>query len=133
MNQLILSTFFHSQQIRTVPPDAKDQQTGQSEIPIEIEPLEGSKLYHALPPMFDDNKVIYGFVTSNKELDARFSLTPDNNYGNRYIIMRESANHFITMFVSDDETKMNFIRFEKKEVIMLLKDAYHPNPEFIYK
>lgn len=127
MNNITLTTLFPPQSIRTVLEKAKDRNTIPTEIPIEIEPLEGSRLYRVLPDIFEDNKIIYGFVTANPALDSHFFPISAGDYGKRYIIIRESANHFIVMFVSDDERKMNFLWFDKKDIIELLKDAYHPN------
>lgn len=127
MNNVTLTTLFPPQSIRTVLEKDKDRNIIPTEIPIEIEPLEGSKLYCVLPDIFEDSKIMHGFVSANPALDSHFFPISAGDYGKRYIIIRESANHFITIYVSDDERKMNFLRFDKKDIIELLKDAYHPN------
>ena len=123
-----LSELFSSKDFRTIDKSGRDNPINKSKyIPIEIELLEGSRLYDAFPAFFSGDPVIYGYITENATLNSHFTLTPENKYGNRYIIIRESTLHMLLIFVSDDEEKMNFLRFEKDDFFDLANKALHPN------
>lgn len=126
MNDSTLTTLFSSSEIRTVHKDNKNKFQTPNEIPFEFEPLESSKIYQVLPDFMRDNPVIFGFVLDNPTLDTHFEPVNENDYGNRYLIFRETANHFIVLFVSDNEKNMHFIRYEKDEIINLFSQSYHP-------
>lgn len=96
------------------------------EIPFEIEPLEGSPIYHALPSFFRKMSTIHGFIKTNPSLDEQFVKNTNGEYGGRYIIFRESTSHYIVLFVSDDERFMHFFRYEKDEIVNLIVNGTIP-------
>ncbi|MGN0353080.1 MAG: hypothetical protein ACI4ES_15650 [Roseburia sp.] len=128
MNSPSIYEYFSSKNFRTIATDAKSNPVSKfSYIPIEIELSEGSKIYESLPSFFDGDHVIYAYANVSDKLNTRFTPCTDGSYGNRYIIFRETANHVISLFVSDDESQMNFIKFEKKDFGEMLKNSLHPS------
>lgn len=128
MNSPSIYEFFSPKNFRTIATDAKPSPVSKfSYIPIEIELSEGSKIYESLPAFFDGDHVIYAYANASEKLNTRFTPNTDGSYGNRYIIFRETANHVISLFVSNDERQMNFIKFEKKEFSEMLSNSLHPS------
>lgn len=128
MNDYKLTDFFTSKDFRTIDTDARNNPVNRNTyIKTEIQLLEGSRLYDAFPEYLNGTPIIYGFINARPELDDRFVRTEKGNYGDRYIIIRESTIHMLILFVSDNEEKMNFLRFEKQEFFDLAKESLHPN------